>query len=274
MSVILGGAAIVVVLALIVFPDFRKGLKSLAGGFLSIWLKDVAKTPEGAKAIYQQKIDELQKEYNRISTLLNQAAGELTEKIRERERIGREITKAENQAAALVQAGRINDARIFTEQRATLIAEAESLDEIIERLKVATNNAKATHEMYAKKLVEMKAEAKKTVSEMELNAHMSSLLAELDDLRADSATDKLVNAVREGAADIRKEATGSMVVHQNRLSTKIAQAQVSASAAQSDAYLQSLVNKYQPKQALPGASTGTVINIDSKTRNYATEERK
>ena len=273
MTIILGGVVIIALLALIIFPDFRKGLKTLTGGFLSIFLKDVAKTPEGARAIYQQKIDELQEEYNRITTLLNQAAGELAEKMRERNRVNNDIMKAERQAAALVQAGRINDAKVFTEKRAVLMAELSSIDELIERLQVAANNAKQTHEMYAKKLVETKAEAKKTVSEMQLNTAMSSLLAELDELRADTATDKLLNAVREGAADIRKEATGSMAVHQNRLSTKVAQAEAAAASAESDTYLQSLINKYQPRPGI-GTGSGVVINIDSKSKDYATEERK
>lgn len=273
MNFIVGMGAAVVVLALIIFPDFRKGLKSLVGGFLSIFLQNAAKTPEGAKAIYQQKIDELQKEYNRVSDLLNKAAGELAEKMHQRQRIQNDIIKAQNQAEALVKAGRLNDARTYTTQRATLLAEAESLDEVIERLQSATANAKATHEMYGKKLVELKAEAKKTVSEMELNSSMSSLFAELDELRADSPTDKLVNAVREGAADIRKEAAGAAIVHQNRISTKIAQAETSAAEVQSDEYLQSLIDKYQPRAAL-GTGSGERIPLDIKQRNYQKEERK
>lgn len=46
------------VFSLILFPSWREQIKTLAGGFLQKFVQDTAKTPEGAKAIYAQKIDE------------------------------------------------------------------------------------------------------------------------------------------------------------------------------------------------------------------------
>ena len=42
--------------SLILFPSFRQQLKALAGGFLQVFVQDTAKTPDGARAIYAQKI--------------------------------------------------------------------------------------------------------------------------------------------------------------------------------------------------------------------------
>lgn len=45
------------VISLILFPSWREQIKTLAGGFLQKFVQDTAKTPEGAKAIYAQKIE-------------------------------------------------------------------------------------------------------------------------------------------------------------------------------------------------------------------------
>ena len=49
--------------SLILFPSFRQQLKALAGGFLQVFVQDTAKTPDGARAIYAQKIDEMTEKY-------------------------------------------------------------------------------------------------------------------------------------------------------------------------------------------------------------------
>lgn len=48
MGMVIGAAAVVFVLALIVFPGVRQKIRVLVGGFLNIFVEDVAKTPEGA----------------------------------------------------------------------------------------------------------------------------------------------------------------------------------------------------------------------------------
>lgn len=54
MGIVIGAVAVVFVLALIIFPGVRGKLKVLVGGFLNIFVEDIAKTPEGAKAVFQQ----------------------------------------------------------------------------------------------------------------------------------------------------------------------------------------------------------------------------
>lgn len=65
MGIVIGAVAVVFVLALIIFPGVRGKLKVLVGGFLNIFVEDIAKTPEGAKAVFQQAIEEVQERYGR-----------------------------------------------------------------------------------------------------------------------------------------------------------------------------------------------------------------
>lgn len=270
---IVGAVIVVGLLALIIFPGFRRSLKVLVGGFLGIFVQDLAKTPDGARAIYQQKIEEAQAEYDKISKVLNRYAGELESKLRDKARICHDIEAAERKCEDCVRSGNDRQAAIFSRQRAQLLDELESIEGYINQLQPMVAEAKGAHEMYAKKLEELKAEAKKTVNEMQLNQSMNALLADLDDLRADSATDKLLSAVREGADDLRKETRGGMVVHQNRLSTQVAQAEATAAASRSDAYLESLKAKYRPKQALGSGTSGTVLDITQTTKSKEKEKR-
>lgn len=45
MGIVIGAVAVVFVLALIIFPGVRGKLKVLVGGFLNIFVEDIAKTP-------------------------------------------------------------------------------------------------------------------------------------------------------------------------------------------------------------------------------------
>ena len=77
MGTIFVAVGVAALLALIIFPGFRKKLKVLVGGFLNIFVEDMAKTPEGARAVYDQAIEEAQKQYNEAENMYRRQAGEL-----------------------------------------------------------------------------------------------------------------------------------------------------------------------------------------------------
>lgn len=85
--------------------------------------------------------------------------------------------------------------------------------------------AQTVYEAYDKKLRELKKQSRMTVEEMKLRGNMKDLLGDLDELRRDSATDKLLGSVRDGAEDLRKEVDGAIVVHASRTTTKMSMAE-------------------------------------------------
>ena len=125
-----------------------------------------------------------------------------------------------------------------------LITERNQKKEAITKLTPMVEEAKQIHEAYGKKLRDLKRNKKETVAQMKMNVQMKDLLGDLDELRKDSATDKMLDAVREGHNDLQEEVNGARAVHENRASTKIARAEQKAAQAQSDAYLDSLLKKY------------------------------
>ena len=68
---------------------------------------------------------------------------------------------------------------------------------------------------------------------------------DMDELRRDRTTHKLLDAVNEGASDLRKEANGARIVHQSKTSTKIANIEKDIESAQASDYIAGLKEKYK-----------------------------
>lgn len=250
MQVVLGAAAVVSVLALIIFPGVREKLKVLVGGFLNIFVEDMAKTPEGAKAVFQQAIEEVQERYRRAGDTLNRFTGELSSVKKAIEKLRDELKSVEKKCESLVQAGNMADAAIYSARREEILFEIEQKEGYLRELVPMVREAQQVYEAYDKKLRDLKKQSRMTVEELKLRGNMKNLLGDLDELRRDSATDKLLDSVRDGAEDLRKEVDGAMAVHASRSSTKMSAAEKNAAKAQSDSYLAALAAKYGSKSAL------------------------
>ena len=248
MGIVIGAVAVVFVLALIIFPGVRGKLKVLVGGFLNIFVEDIAKTPEGAKAVFQQAIEEVQERYNKAGDTLNRFVGE-----------------------SLVRSGNMADAAIFSTRREEILFEISQKEGYLREIEPMVKEAQTVYEAYDKKLRELKKQSRMTVEEMKLRGNMKDLLGDLDELRRDSATDKLLGSVRDGAEDLRKEVDGAIVVHASRTTTKMSMAEKNAAKAQSDAYLQSLATKYNGKPAIQAPRSGVTFDAP---KSKVKEERK
>ena len=257
---ILGG---LVVLALIIFPEVRQKLKVLCGGFLNIFVEDLAKTPEGAKAVFQQAIEEVQDRYTKASDTLNRFVGEMSSVRNAITNLTNELGSVEKKCEALVKSGDMENARIYSHRREEIMFEIEQKKQHLAQLEPMVSEAKTVCEAYDKKLRDLKRQSKLTVEELKLNSNMKDLIGDLDELRRDSATDKLLGSVKDGAEDLRKEVDGALVVHKSKFSTKLAAAEKSAAEAQGDAYLASLQAKYGSKAALDDLKNNSTYN--SKT---------
>jgi hypothetical protein len=70
------------------------------------------------------------------------------------------------------------------------------------------------------------------------------LMDDLDDVYKNSATDKMLDAVREGAGILQEESDGAIAAHESKVSTRIANAEKAAEDAESEAYLDEIMKKY------------------------------
>lgn len=231
---------VVVIAFFVIFPSARNLLK----GLVNVFIQDKAKTPEGARAIYDNKISEVQDAYNRSKTLYNKLVGEVIDAEKNLADAKRAVKVAETNAENSMKNGREDDARLFAEGREDALIEVEDLMAKLKELKPMRDRAKTTFQENEKLLTRLRLEAKKVVKQIESDEQMTQLYRELDENCKTTATDKLLDSVREGASDLRKEASGAAAVHADKYSTRKAEADKRASADRASAYLDSLKSKY------------------------------
>lgn len=247
MKLILGIVLGIILLALLIFPEFRKKIKVLVGGFLNVFVEDAAKTPEGAEAVFNQAIQEAQNNYNKAASTFNKLSGELKSTEDSIARLTKELRDVEANCERLVKSGQYSDAEVYSARRSEILSEIERKKECAEKLKPMVADAQQIYAACGKKLTDLKRVKKETVAKLQMNGQLKDLLGDLDELRKDTATSRMLDAVMDKSRDLQKEVDGARIVHENRASTKIARAEQKAAQMRGDEYLESLKKKYGGK---------------------------
>lgn len=247
MKLILGIVLGIILLALLIFPEFRKKIKVLVGGFLNVFVEDAAKTPEGAEAVFNQAIQEAQNNYNKAASTFNKLSGELKSTEDSIARLTKELRDVEANCERLVKSGQYSDAEVYSARRSEILSEIERKKECAEKLKPMVADAQQIYATCGKKLTDLKRVKKETVAKLQMNGQLKDLLGDLDELRKDTATSRMLDAVMDKSRDLQKEVDGARIVHENRASTKIARAEQKAAQMRGDEYLESLKKKYGGK---------------------------
>lgn len=240
MHLIIGIAVFVFVLLLILFPEFRALLK----GFARVFIKDMATTPEGAEAIYGEKIDEAQDAYNKADNAYKIAAGKLSTAKRDMETLKTRLTKVEAECETFVKNGKMDMANLKAEEREEVVSDIERLSQLVKAYDVASAQAKEAQEMCEKRLRKLRRESKEVVENMKVKNQLKEVYDDMDELKNVTATDKLLDSVREKNKDLDAVVEGSKVIHESRLSTRLQKAESEAKKLQSNDYLESLKKKY------------------------------
>lgn len=233
-------AVVLFVVLLILFPEFRK----LCMGWTRLFIKDMATTPEGAEAIYAEKIDEAQDKYNKADNALRVAAGKLDVEENRQKALLKQLKDVESKCEALVQAGKMEMAQVKAEERAELLSDIERSKKLIEAYTVAKKDAEEVHKACGVALRKLKRESKEVVENMKVKAQLNEVYDSMDDLKNVTTTDKLLDSIKEKNDDLNASVAGARVIHENRTSTKVQRANEEAKKLQSDDYLSSLKKKY------------------------------
>ena len=227
-------------LILALFPEAR----SLFKGFARLFIKDMATTPEGAEAIYGEKIEQAQDDYKKAENEYKVAAGKLTNAKKDIKNWKTIIEKVEAECESLVKANRIDLARLKAEEREEVAADIRRYSELIKAYEDAANTAKEAQEMCEKNLRKLKRESKEVVENMKVKKQLQEVYDDMDELKNVTATDKLLDSVRDKNRDLDAIVEGSKVVHNNKMSTKLAKAEAEAKKTSSNDYLDGLMKKY------------------------------
>lgn len=242
---ILCAVALLAVVALILFPEFRRSLKVLCSGFLNLFVQDLAKTPEGATAVYNEAIEEERELYVKACNVLNKASGELQSAQNNRVKLLDAKKKIEATCEKLIREGREKDALLYAEKRIEVENDIARADKVIAEYEAYVEEAQKAVNFREKRLKDLKKQQKDTVSDMKLARQTKDIHNDMDELRRERTTHKLLDVVNEGASDLRKEADGARIVHQSKNSTKIANIEKDMESAQASEYIASLKEKYK-----------------------------
>lgn len=233
-----------VILALIIFPEFRRKLKVMCGGFLNIFIEDQAKTPDGARAIYQQAIEQAQNQYNEAHDMLQKTSGKLELLKRDLQKATNELNEVESKCEALVKAGKIDSAQVLSERRDDILVNIDQYNRAIKDLQPMVDDAKMIATQKERALKKLKADSKRKVAELEMNRQMGEMFDQMDDLKKKSAVSKLVESVDDGCNEARQKAVGARTVHENKIETRANRAMTEAKNVQTNDYIASLQKKY------------------------------
>lgn len=239
-NIIIIVAIVLVVLIFALFPEAR----SLFKGFTRLFIKDMATTPEGAEAIYGEKIEQAQDAYNKADNAYKVAAGKLSNAQKDMKNLKARIEKVEAECESLVKANKIDLARLKAEEREEVAADIRRYFELIKAYEDAANTAKEAQEMCEKNLRKLKRESKEVVENMKVKKQLQEVYDDMDELKNVTATDKLLDSVRDKNRDLDAIVEGSKVVHNNKMSTKLAKAEAEAKKTSSNDYLDGLMKKY------------------------------
>lgn len=233
-------AVVVIALIFILFPGARK----LVSGFIRLFVKDMATTPEGAAAIYEEKIHEAEDKYNKADNALRVAAGRLENEQRKLENLNKNLKTVEGQCETLVKAGRMDAAQIKAEEREEIVSDIERCKKLVAAYEVAKKDAEEVHKACSSQLRKLKKESKEIVENMKVKAQLNEVYDSMDELKNVTATDKLLDSIKERNDDLNASVAGARVIHENRTSTKVQRANEQAKQLQSNDYLESLKKKY------------------------------
>lgn len=228
------------VLLLIMFPEFR----ALFKGFTRLFIKDMATTPEGAEAIYGEKIDQAQDAYAKADNAYKVASGKLSTGRRDLDNLKTKLSKIESECESLVRNGKIELAQLKAEEREEVISDISRYTELVKAYEVASNTAREAQEVCEKNLRKLKRESKEVVENMKVKSQLKKVYDDMDELKSVTATDKLLESVRDKNKDLDAVVEGSKLVHDNKLTTRLQKADTEAKKLQSNDYLDSLKKKY------------------------------
>lgn len=231
---------VLLALLLILFPEFRK----LCMGWTRLFIKDMATTPEGAEAIYAEKIDEAQKKYNIADDALRKAAGRLKIEEDKLDSLQDRLKKVEKTCENLVSKGDMEFAAIKADERAEIISDIERSKKLIAVYSTAKADAMEVHKACEANLKKLRRDSKEVVENMRVKEQINDVYDSMDDLKNTTATDKLLASIKEKNEDLDASVAGARVVHENKTSTKIQRANEQARKLQSNDYLESLKKKY------------------------------
>lgn len=205
------------IISLAAFILFRSNLGALARGFISLFIKDIAKTPEGAQMIYDKAIKEKQGEYNQAMYAYQQIHDTLSSEISKLDILQDNLRTLEQKCENLVRSGQIDQAKQHILEREDLLKEIDFSNQHIDSLKKAEAQGKEVVDLFNEKLHTLKREKDQMVNELRVGQQLTNAFNSLNELKNGSINDDLLDAVKDNAQETTARAVSTRIVYESKI---------------------------------------------------------
>lgn len=230
-------------LILLFFPESRV----LVTGLLGFFFENIASTPDGAASIYNQKIKDATESYNDALNTHRQAKGQLMSAHDELVSLQEELKQVEKKCENLASRGDKESLMVMAQKRQSIAERIRDLQQAYDKYVELEKNTKEIFDLAQANLEDLKNEKNNTVKRMKDNENIKNLYDQVDRIKGNSASDRLLDSIRDKDKELNEIAMGAQAIHKEKLSTKLQIAEKHSDNLETMDYVNSLLNKYDKK---------------------------
>ena len=234
---------LVIVLVLIALALSGK-LRALCRATLNLFVEDLAATPEGAEALFNQKLDETEEKFRKANTVFQKIAGRRHRCKEEMTELKKKLERIESQCETLAKNNDVEGLDIKIAEREAITEDIRLHEEALVALEKAYKDASEVRKACEENVENLKKQKEHIVSKMKLNRDMKSVYDDLEGIGADDYTSKLLDRVIEKGNDMADIVTGSKEAYESKTSTKARKVDQRLNTSANDAYKQELLKQY------------------------------
>ena len=234
-------AVVVILFALVISGKLR----ALVKAFLNLFVEDLASTPEGAEALFNQKEEEVEEKFRKADTIYKKVAGQRKRCKEELENLEVKLTTIESQCERLAKAHDEEGLDIKIAERAYTVEDIDIHKDTLKTLEAALKDASEARSACEENLNQIRKKKKQIVTQMKRNRDMKDIYDDLEGIGAGDHTSKLLDKVIERGDDLADIVAGSKEAYETKTSTKAKKVDQRLKSSANDDYRQQLLNKYK-----------------------------
>ena len=213
-------------------------LRALVRAFFNLFVEDLAATPEGAEALFNQKEEEVEEKFRRADTVYKKVAGQRKRCKDELAELESRLTTVESQCERLAKAHDEEGLDIKISERADIVDDIAMHKDTLKTLEAALKDATEARSACEENLNQI-------LTQMKRNRDMKDIYDDLEGIGAGDHTSKLLDKVIEKGDDLADVVAGSKEAYETKTSTKAKKVDQRLKSSANDDYKQQLLNKYK-----------------------------
>lgn len=237
---------IIIAVLVIVFVLAISGkLRALIKAFFNLFVEDLASTPEGAEALFNQKEEEVNDKFRRADAVYKKVAGQRKRCKDTIAELEAKLVQVEAQCDKLAKMQDMEGLDIKIAERADIVDEISINKQTLITLEGALKDASEARDACEENLRIIQKKRKQVVTQMKRNRDMKDIYDDLEGIGAGDHTSKLLDKVIERGDDLADMVAGSKEAYETKASTKAKKVDQRLKSSANDDYKQQLLNKYK-----------------------------